>query len=181
MSDLKLMLTSQAVGALGAKLDALVPPVRRQQALSLGAAHHKVLFKAAERASMVDVLAPEGFLKEKVFEGRNSLPFFSRFQKRFFWTPEGRLFGYNKQSTSFLTGPGYFEVTDGPDGLVFDYDSLPPAVPPGAPAPAPNRKGLSSLFYGGLKDEVRKVGKHILIAKAYKDGKDLGVTFLLVD
>ncbi|MEM9877220.1 MAG: hypothetical protein AAF928_20145 [Myxococcota bacterium] len=95
-----------------------------------------------------------------IMEGRNSLPAFSRFQKRFARLGE-TIVGYNHQSMSMVTGPGYFEVVRGAEddaaeesrrGLYFDYTRVPSHAPTGWPPVRPNTSGLSRLVYAHMTD-----------------------------
>ena len=71
--------------------------------------------------------------------GKNSLPVFTHFEKRF-CRPRGadrgaatELYGFNFQTLAPITGPGYFiarESEDRPEVLI-DYGSLPPEHPQG--------------------------------------------------
>ena len=119
-----------------------------------------------------------------IFEGRNSLPAFTRFQKRFMRAGETVL-GYNHQLMAFATGPGYFVVrppTPGeahPDELFFDYTSEPPVHPPTWPEFRPNTAGLSRAVYMNMKDFCRHVAKGVLVGKAYKLGVAQNAYFTL--
>ena len=124
----------------------------------------------------VDDFAPPAGSDTLILEGRNSLPAFSRFQKRFTRIGEITL-GYNHQTMSPLTGPGYFVVrppTPGethPDELFFDYTIEPPrGAPRDWPAFSSNKSGLSRLVYMDMKDFCRRVAKGVLVGKAYKRG-----------
>src|SRR5262245_38625525 len=60
-----------------------------------------------------DLVPPDApALREVIWHGKNSLPMFTRFQKRF-CRPDGprgerELWGYNHQTMAWATGPGYF-------------------------------------------------------------------------
>jgi hypothetical protein len=121
------------------------------------------------------------------YEGRNSLPAFSRFQKRFARTADGLVFGYNHQPTpgiGVLTGPGYFTVkqADGEHAgeLLFDYTVRPPYEPAGWPAWRPNEAGLSRFVFMNLNDYVRRVATGVVVGIALKLGKDQDACFSLV-
>jgi len=173
-----------AASDLAASLDGLDPSEGVRAVISLRTRLVRELFTLAQggRPPGLEDLVPEGeVFEERIFEGRNSMPLFSRFQKRLFRTPEG-VFGYNRQGASWLTGPGYFKVEPSPDGreLLFDYTRLPQRGPESGPPVRPNDALLAKPFFGGLKDRVRRVSRDCLIGWAYKDGKDLGVAFVLV-
>ncbi len=154
--------------------------------LALDATAQKKLFALAGSGTMLSLdqlipVAQSG--REVVFHGKNSLPVFTRFQKRFFRRPDGKIFGYNFQTMTWATGPGYFEVTASPrDGkeLLFDYTHLPDKGLAQWPRVKDNRRGLSRFVYGGMNDYVRKVTETCLVGWAFKDGKDIDSTFVLV-
>src|SRR5207253_2824006 len=69
----------------------------------------------APHVTLTDLVPPDAPpLREIIFEGKNSLPAFTLFQKRFCRpsTGRGELWGYNHQALAWLTGPGYFVVHD---------------------------------------------------------------------
>lgn len=147
------------------------------------------LFEAAKGHMSLDLdfLVPSGTgeLVEVIHEGQNTLPAFNHFQKRFTKLPaeDGKpIGGYNHQSMSGLTGPGYFVVTQGEgehEGeLAIDYTHLPKHKPDGWPAIVPNA-GLGSLVYGGMIDYLRGISTHVSIGRAYK-GKAMDAWFVLV-
>ncbi len=131
-------------------------------------------------------LVPEGETGTVIFEGKNSLPMFTHFQKRFARVGSD-IVGYNHQLAvvSMVTGPGYFVVrppTPGephPDELFFDYTVDAPAIPGAWPAFVANDVGLSRLVYMNMKDYCRRVAKGVLVGKAYKLGKPEGNYFTL--
>ena len=78
-------------------------------------------------------------LTEVIHDGKNSLPLFSRFQKRFCRpaSPLGdtELWGYNEQAMRVFTGPGYFVAhTPKERDLIIDYSRVPTAKPERWPA-----------------------------------------------
>lgn len=109
-----------------------------------------------------------------IFEGRNSLPAFSRFQKRFV-RRDGVIVGYNHQSVSPITGPGFFLLAESdsflPKEVLFDYTQKPPFFPEMFPAYRPNDVGLSNLVYANMKDYCRPVAKGVVVGAAFKKGK----------
>jgi len=118
-----------------------------------------------------------------VYEGRNSLPVFSRFQKRLTQTADGTIFGYNHQANRIITGPGYFVVKQG-DGeregeVLFDYTEAPPFEPKGWPAIAPNDQGLSRYVFANMHDWVRRVANGVFVGCAFKLGVDQDTYFSL--
>lgn len=103
--------------------------------------------------------------------GRNTLPLFSHFEKRFYRL-EGlaAVGGANFQSTSTFTGPGYFTAAAHEDRaeIVIDYNRIPDRAPEGWPALTPNDHGLGRLVYGGMIDTVRRVSRHVSIGAAQR-------------
>ena len=143
-------------------------------------------WKAQSPSSMVTsrLTCPAG--ATITYEGRNSLPMFSRFRKRFTRTADGLVFGYNDQPTpgvGRLTGPGYFIVTEADEAhageLLFDYTKPPPFEPAGWPAFRPNDRGLSRLVFMDLQDYVRQVAPGVVVGIAFKQGKDQDACFSL--
>ncbi len=118
------------------------------------------------------------------FEGRNSLPVFSQFQKRFARTADGAVFGHNHGVTSPVTGPGYFVVridqADHAGELVFDYTQPPPIEPVGWPRFVPNNRRLSRFVFMNMQDYVRRVAQGVLVGSAYKLGVRQDAFFSLV-
>jgi hypothetical protein len=105
--------------------------------------------------SIAEMVPPElGPLVPVIFHGKNSLPAFSRFQKRF-CRPSvdhetDELWGYNYQPTRWLaplTGPGYFTAhdTESPIGSVaVDYRRIPDGRPQEWPETTPTGSPASS-------------------------------------
>jgi hypothetical protein len=120
--------------------------------------------------------------------GRNTLPIFSRFEKRVCRPADAdpqdpdRLWGYNFSPVAPLVGPGFFVLR--PDAargeLLVDYHLLPEGAPPaGWPAIRSNERGLARFVYGFMIDTLRGVSEHVTIGSAARRGKDLGSWFLL--
>lgn len=134
----------------------------------------------SEQLMMTDIV-PAGQSGPIIHEGKNSLPMFSLFQKRFAKKGDAMI-GYNHQTMSFLTGPGYFtvvEVADKPKELLLDYTQLPAEGIDGWPKVKPNTSGFSYFVYRGMHDYCRKVGPSVLIGCALRDGKPLDNYFML--
>lgn len=140
----------------------------------------------------LDFLVPSvGPLVEVIHEGKNTLPMFTHFQKRFCKLPvpegdEGKadtVGGYNHQTLSPLTGPGYFVVRlgegDHEGELAIDYTKMPKDKPEGWPAITPNEGGLGAAVYGGMIDYLRGISPHVSIGRAFK-GKAMNAWFALV-
>lgn len=129
---------------------------------------------------------------EVVHKGKNSLPAFSEFEKRFAhaegWS--GAVYGYNYNPWNWTTaGPGYFvghldERVRG-QGLAeygLDYYQVPPAgagLPPTWPKVRKNEIGLTYFIYAKMVDYMRMVGAGVTIGRAYKHGKRTDNYFVL--
>lgn len=126
--------------------------------------------------------------------GRNTLPAFTLFEKRFA-RPSGAdaekpdaLYGYNFQPTRVLgsiTGPGYFLAVEDPNRaeVWVDYNRVPPTDSAGLPTDWPgvkrNEVGLGRFVYGFMIDTLRRVSEHVSIGSAARKGKDMGSWFVL--
>jgi len=119
--------------------------------------------------------------------GKNTLPAFSHFEKRFCRPGDAdpqapdRLWGYNSSPVGGLVGPGYFVLR--PDAargeLLVDYNLLPSGKPAEWPEIRSNERGLSRFVYGFMIDTLRGVSQHVTIGSAARNGRDLGSWFLL--
>jgi hypothetical protein len=172
-------------------LDRMDPESRLVTVLSIEAKEQATLWELMKGRE----LGPEHFvpasvdpLKPVIHYGRNTLPAFKFFQKRFCRIEAGReeIGGFNAQPFSWFSGPGYFVAgrsggeADAPAEFVIDYTKLPAKVPDGWPAIVPNDKGLNRLVYGGdMKDYMRSVSEHVAIGRPYKHGKPLNSYFVL--
>lgn len=172
---------------ISSHVDALPAEERLAQVLAVKGRRLKALYEAVKDAPPVSL---EEFLPleergTRIYEGRNSLLLFTRFQKRFHRLEDGTVVGYNHQFWSFLTGPGYFVTRlakeDGPHAgeLLFDYTSVPGGAPPGWPRYKANDRGFSRLVYMNMKDYCRRVGSGIVVGKAYALGIDRDAYFSL--
>jgi len=173
--------------AVAAFLDDLDHPVRLAAVRALGQKHLKNLYDAAQgfRPVNLDDVVPKdlGPGTQVRHYGKNSLPAFSIFEKRFM-RPERdaqELWGYNFQSMAPLTGPGYFIARDNPErGEVdVDYNHVPPESPPGWPAVVENTRGLGRLVYGYMIDRLRGITGEVSIGRAWKKGKIQNAWFIL--
>lgn len=135
--------------------------------------------------SLAELVPPDAPpLREVIFHGKNSLPAFTLFQKRFCRPPAsrggGELWGYNHQALAWLTGPGYFVVhEEGPRGAAIDYREVPPEHPASWPAVRPNHQGFSRFVYRDMVDYLRRVARDVFIGSAHRQGKELGNFFVL--
>jgi hypothetical protein len=156
-----------------------------------GAGQAKLWDAAAGGPVTIEEMVPRtlGPLRPVIFHGKNSLPAFTRFQKRFCrpqaGASENELWGYNYQPTTWLaplTGPGYFVAYDSEDrfgGVAVDYRRIPSGRPPEWPELHDNTYRLSRFIYNGMVDYLRRVSQHLLIGRATKGGKELPNYFLL--
>lgn len=186
--------TPPSLDAIAAYLDGLPHEARLAECMDLGKADQRTLFSIASTE-----IGPEHFVPpqvadrtEVIHHGRNTLPVFTRFQKRFCRPAgggDGKLFGYNEGSTRALIGPGYF-VAEGTAGnaewmtrgaYFVNYFKVPDApVVEGWPTVVPNSKGLQMFVYNGTRDFMRKVSEHVSIGEAYKGDTSINSWFILV-
>jgi len=127
---------------------------------------------------------------EVIHHGKNSLPLFSSFQKRFM-RPEGaadpvkELYGFNRQANEAFTGPGYFVVHAEPapfanEGEVsIDYRKLPPGKVAAWPEITSNSARLGRFVYANMVDVMRGISKNVSIGRAWKNGKWMDAWFVL--
>lgn len=180
-----------SIGRIGEALDRMNHRSRVETVASATKADMATLWELMKEQPAVDAehFVPSGVdpLKEVIHHGKNSLPAFTHFQKRFCRADDdsGDVYGYNHGSTEWLTGPGYFvahgakEEKDRPSDYLIDYTRIPPKKADGWPEIKNNEGGIGALVYGRMKDYMRRVSTHVSIGKAYKDGKELGAYFLL--
>jgi hypothetical protein len=172
---------------VSALLDGLSPEARVHATLAMRAREQRALWHAAAGVYEITAehLVPFGLPAETTVRhfGRNTMPAFSRFEKRFYRTAQGDVFGANFQTMSPLTGPGYFRARARPEQreLLLDgaRDALPAHAPSGWPAIVPNERGFSRLVYGFLVDHLRRVSEHVTIGEPVRHGKPLGSWFIL--
>jgi hypothetical protein len=169
--------------ALAAGFDAATPDERVNFIRGLGMGQLKATWALCEADPVplpLDALVgAEG--EVVVHEGQNSLPAFTRFQKRIV-RRDGVVQGYNHNPAlvAWFGGPGHFTVhAHRPDVLRFDYTHLAADVPEGFPALTDNGTGRRKLVYGGLEDHVRRVSRHVSIGRLSRGGKEQPMWFLL--
>lgn len=187
--DLRALLENGAPASqIAGHLDALPFEDRRAEVLSLRGKALEALYDAVADAPALTLedIVPAAEKRTLIYYGRNSLPLFSSFQKRFARVKGGVIVGYNHQDMSFVTGPGLFVVQE-PSGQgehanepYFDYTAVPPAIPEGFPAFVPNEKGFSRLVYKDLLDYMRPVAKGAIVGRAWKRGSPEGSYFVLI-
>lgn len=117
-----------------------------------------------------------------IHHGRNSLPLFALFEKRFYRMGDGSTVGgANFQTLSPFTGPGYFVARklEGRPEVLIDYSALPKDKPPEFPEIRGNESGLARLVYGSMLDTVRRVSEHVSIGAAARNGQPIGAYFVL--
>ena len=195
MSLKELLLDEETpLSAVAEYLDGLTPEARLEEVMSCNKKQQVAMYEKAAAAAPItfDHFVPPGIapLTEVIHHGRNTLPAFKFFQKRFCRPDDGtdRLFGYNEGSTRALIGPGFFvaiKTDDNPEWyergpVVVDYFQVPDGpVVEGWPKVVPNNKGLQVLVYNKTRDFMRKVSEHVSISAAYKVEKSMGAFFVL--
>lgn len=172
--------------ALCAYLDSLDERLRITESRSLSRREQARLFEAAAgfRRLTLEHFVPPGAppLAPVVHHGRNSLPVFRYFEKRFCRPdePGEALWGYNEQLWRPLTGPGYFVARPADDfEVVIDYEELPPRRPEAWPPILPNSARLSRFIYYRTRDRMRGVSAHVSIGRASRAGKAMDNWFVL--
>jgi hypothetical protein len=170
---------------LAAHLDALDTDARVRECRALSGKLQKRLWEACAGAPAftLDDLVPQSTGdKQIIYAGKNSLALFSHFEKRFV-RQDGAVVGYNFQSMSWLTGPGYFTVVQGEGDrareLWFDYTRVPSRAPAGWPPVKANTGGFAKMVYGNLWDYCRRVSRDVIIGKATRLGKEMENYFVL--
>ena len=167
-----------ALAEVTAHLDNLNHPERVAQAVALCKAEQMTLWEIAANSKPLtfEYLLPRdaASLVPYPFEGKNSLPLFTRFQKVFYLDRKRNLCGYNNQAMMRFTGPGYYMVQMNPKAageIQVDYTRLPDEHPEGWPEIESNMKIRSRFIYGGTKDNLRWVSKDVVIGRAFKMGE----------
>ncbi len=175
--------------SLAARLDAMDPEQRLAFVrATTGATQAKLWAASAGRGVALGDLVPEEYpaATEVIHFGKNSLPLFSHFEKRF-CRVEGhpdRVYGYNEGALRPWIGPGYFvaHALPGRDGVSVDYRQIPPTtlrLPEGWPALQANETGLQRFVFAGMVDHLRRVSSHVIVGRAEKGGKATNNYFLL--
>jgi hypothetical protein len=172
-------------------LDGLPSPERIVAVRSLGRSEQRRLYRAVDGflpLRLADLVPPGSADLETVRHfGRNTLPAFTLFEKRF-CRPRGadarkpgELWGFNFQPLSFATGPGYFIAREDPSRpeVWVDYTEVPAGHPEGWPEVRRNEVGLSRFVYAHMIDTLRRVSEHVTIGSAARKGRELGSWFVL--
>lgn len=178
------------IGALAAWLDGLDAARRLEETRGLGPKAQRTLWRLCRGrvATLFDFVPKDRAAMQPVRHfGRNTLPAFTLFEKRFCRPPEGEdrstLWGYNEGMTRPVVGPGYFVVRategDSRGESVIDYTRVPPNKPAEWPAIRFNERGLSRFVYAGMLDFMRKVSAHVTIGRAYRKGRETPNCFVL--
>jgi len=172
-------------------LDGLAPQERIEAIRAIGAKQQRMLYAAADgfaAVRLVDLVpADVADLSAVRHYGKNSLPVFTHFEKRFSRAPgldpnvPGELMGFNFQTMSPVTGPGYYVAREDENRreVLVDYSRLPDSHPDGWPEIKPNDRGFSRFVYGFMIDTLRRVSQHVTIGSASRRGKDTGNWFVL--
>jgi hypothetical protein len=167
---------------LAAVLDGLGHEGRVHTTRTWTARQQKALFEAAKgfREGDLGFLVPpdRGTLEEVIHDGINTLPLFRSFQKRFTKDESASVFGYNEQTWSWFSGPGYFSVRLGEGEhageLVIEYSKIPSHKPSSWPAIRDNDGGTRALVFGRLTDYVRPISAHVSLGSGYKGSSHQG-------
>ncbi len=177
------------IDAVAQTLDALDSDERVEAIRSLGKKAQVRLWNAAEgRTTALEDIVPSDVESavEVIHAGKNSLPLFTKFEKRFCRVADDDsiLYGYNEGPTRKFVGPGYFVTAfDADRGEVgINYYKTPPedaVLPNDWPAIRPNEKGISNLVYAKMIDYLRQVSTHVTIGRAVRKGKTTNNYFLL--
>ena len=197
MFDLKQAIQQKTdISTIADQLNACTHEQRYALTQSLNGKDQKALWAlCAGRAFLLSDLVPNHVSPTTPVRhlGKNSLPLFSQFEKRFIKTQadENVLWGYNEGSARPLVGPGFFVVRATPDSeigaCVIDYEMLPSdhpnfkreQLPTAWPAIKSNTFGVSRFVYGFMQDYLRKVSDHVSIGRAYRHGKESPNYFVL--
>lgn len=175
------------LAGLAGWLDGLEEGERVLAVRSLGRRELAALYDAASgfrRISLADFVPAELSLAPVIHYGKNSLPVFSAFQKRFCWNPERtELWGYNAQDAAWLEAaitPGYFVARPhGESEVVIDYRTEAPGRAEGWPEILPNKARLGRFVYFQMQDYMRGVSRHVTIGRATKHGQEMTAWFAL--
>ena len=179
------------LASIAGEFEAASPRERVAITEALDGKEQEKLWHAADgRPVSIGEMVPKdlGPLRPVIFHGKNSLPAFTHFQKRFCrpaaGTDRDELWGYNYQPTKWLaplTGPGYFVAYDskGLGSVAVDYTRIPTGKPTEWPEIHDNSYRLSRFIYNGTIDYLRRVSQHLLIGRATRDGKEMPNWFLL--
>ncbi len=164
---------------LSGQLDNATHADRIRWAYTLDEAEQLKLFDLARGQSLTtdDLVRPEE--RVLIHAGRNGLPRFNRFEKRFARLGEQTV-GYNHNDqiggplnfiVTRLVGPGHYTAYDAPDGdgVWIDYRTIPERRHPVFPKLIDNDHGVRGLVFGNMVDVLRRASRHVLIGNAFKN------------
>ncbi len=177
--------------AIAALLDALPAALRTSVVRALSRTAQRTLYEKVRDFAAVELrelVPPDRRALETVRHlGRNTLPAFTLFEKRFCRLPGDSpkspeaLAGFNFQALSGITGPGYFMAVADParPEVLVDYRRLPPMRPADWPVIRSNESGLARFVYGFMVDRLRRVSRDVTVGSAARNGRELGSYFVL--
>jgi hypothetical protein len=173
---------TDTLAPIGAALDALSHDERINWMRGLSRRELRTLYGLAEGGPALPLSfyhGPEGEIVRH--HGQNSLPVFSRFEKRLVRLGD-QVQGYNHNGrmVSAVSGPGHFIASQDGDEVLFDYTVLPSQKPDAFPELKANDAGSARLVFGGMVDRVRRVSQHCTIGTAFRNGKPENAWFMLV-
>jgi hypothetical protein len=181
------LLQSEAttLAEVAAHLDALDSDGRVQEIRDMpGKLQERVWRLAAEAAPFtLEDLVPPGETGQVVLAGKNSLPMFAWFEKRFARVA-GKVIGHNHQQMSWFTGPGYFTCVAAPQAerrkeVLLDYTQVPSEKLGEWPPIKANEAGFSRFVYKGLRDYLRRVSRDVVIGEATRRDKPMNNWFMI--
>jgi hypothetical protein len=170
-------------------LDGLDPKQRVAETRELDPEAQRRLWTLCRgRAVRFDDLVPpdRGALETVRHYGRNTLPAFRLFEKRF-CRPDAAagpvLWGYNEGVTRRFVGPGYYvcrQTPGNPRGdVVIGYNLVPTTRPPGWPILLPNTVPPQRFVYGFMEDFLRRLSAHVSIGRAWRRDRETTNFFVL--
>lgn len=172
--------------AVAAHLNSLDTQGRIDEIRTIPGRLQGALWKAVEGNKVVleDFVPPEvpdgTFIRHF---GRNSLPLFNDFEKRFARPRKDakEAWAYNHSPAMGLIGPGHFVLRRDLelDTFVCDYYRVPPVQLEDAPKLQSNTFGLSFFVYGHMVDVMWKVSDHVSVGRVVKNGTPEHQYFLL--
>lgn len=167
------------VNTLAAALDSATPAARLAWIRSLGRGQVRALWPMTQgRATSAQAFVRGDGVT--IAEGRNTVPLFSNFQKRFARMSDGRIAGYNHNGAiaTWFGGPGHFLTVDAVDAADaadrhgeawVDYRDVHPEPHPEFPVPVPNDRAIWPRFiYGDQVDVMRRLSDHVVVGSAYR-------------
>jgi hypothetical protein len=178
MSLSALISAGESIHKIADYLDQLPADARLNESMALGSAEQSKLWTLAASAAPLTldhfVPASSADRTEVIHQGRNTLPVFTRFQKRF---------------ARPLIGPGCFvtvptagnEAWTERGAIVVDYFQVPDGpVPEGWPKVVSNSSGLQYLVYRHTRDFMRRVSSHVSIGHAWKEEKEMTFAYFVL-